>query len=94
VLDEADGFPRIADTETALVEAPEASPATRCLAKALVDFCNAADPRVAHREQWSNARAAQIPAKQRGISTPLDRRRPPKSQGTAKPRGLGEGLRL
>jgi DNA-binding transcriptional LysR family regulator len=84
VLDEEDGFPRIADTETALVVAPEASLATRRLAEALVDFCNAADPRVAHREQWSNARAAQIPAKQRGISTPLDRRRPPKSQRTAK----------
>jgi DNA-binding transcriptional LysR family regulator len=42
-----DGFPAITNTEVALVTAPEASPATRRLAQALADFCNAADPRVA-----------------------------------------------
>jgi DNA-binding transcriptional LysR family regulator len=47
VLDAADGFPPITNTEVALVTAPEASPATRRLAQALADFCSAADPRVA-----------------------------------------------
>ena len=47
MLDTADGFPPIPDTEVALVAAPEASAATRCLAEALAHFCSALDPRMA-----------------------------------------------
>ena len=41
MLDRADGFPPIPDTELALVAAPGATPATRRLADRLTDFCNA-----------------------------------------------------
>jgi DNA-binding transcriptional LysR family regulator len=47
VLGAGDGFPPIADTEVALVAAPEASAATRRLAEVLADFCSALDPRIA-----------------------------------------------
>jgi DNA-binding transcriptional LysR family regulator len=47
VLGTKDGFPPIADTQLALVAAPEASAASRRLADALADFCNAVDPRMA-----------------------------------------------
>jgi hypothetical protein len=47
MLDAADGFPPIPDTEVALVAAPEASAATRHLAEALAHFCSALDPRMA-----------------------------------------------
>jgi DNA-binding transcriptional LysR family regulator len=47
VLAPKDGFPTIANTELALVVAPDASPATRRLADVLADFCDAADPRAA-----------------------------------------------
>jgi len=46
-LDGGDGFPPIADTEVALVAAPEAGAAARRLADALVEFCNALDSRIA-----------------------------------------------
>jgi DNA-binding transcriptional LysR family regulator len=45
VLDEADGFPAITNTEIALVAAADASPATRRLADVLAEFCSSADPR-------------------------------------------------
>jgi DNA-binding transcriptional LysR family regulator len=45
VLDEADGFPSITNTEIALVAAADASPATRRLADVLAEFCSSADPR-------------------------------------------------
>jgi DNA-binding transcriptional LysR family regulator len=45
VLDEADGFPSITNTEIALVAAADASPATRRLADVLTEFCSSADPR-------------------------------------------------
>src|SRR5262245_53145436 len=47
VLEPTEGFPAITSTETALVTAPNATPATRRLAALLADFCNAADPRKA-----------------------------------------------
>jgi DNA-binding transcriptional LysR family regulator len=40
-----DGFPRITNTELALVTAPDASPATQRLAGLLADFCNGPDAR-------------------------------------------------
>lgn len=43
VLGPGDGFPPIGDTEVALLAAPAASPATRRLAEALVDFCSTLD---------------------------------------------------
>ena len=46
-LGSRDGFPRITNTELALVVAPDASPATRRLADLLADFCDSADPRAA-----------------------------------------------
>jgi len=42
-----DGFPKINNTELALVAAPDASPATQRLASLLADFCNASDVRAA-----------------------------------------------
>jgi hypothetical protein len=42
-----DGFPRISNTELALVTAPGASPATQRLAGLLADFCNTSDARAA-----------------------------------------------
>ena len=45
VLDEADGFPSITNTEIALIAAASASPATRRLADVLADFCSTIDPR-------------------------------------------------
>ena len=47
VLGEAEGFPPVPDTEVALVAAPEANPATRRLADALAEFCNAVEAREA-----------------------------------------------
>jgi DNA-binding transcriptional LysR family regulator len=47
VLGPDHGLPAITDTELALVVAADASSATRRLAAALVDFCNASDPRLA-----------------------------------------------
>jgi DNA-binding transcriptional LysR family regulator len=47
VLSAKDGFPAIANTELALIAAPDASPATRRLADLLAEFCSAADPRAA-----------------------------------------------
>jgi DNA-binding transcriptional LysR family regulator len=47
VLDEADGFPSISNTEIALVAAAAASPATRRLADVLAEFCSTIDPRKA-----------------------------------------------
>jgi DNA-binding transcriptional LysR family regulator len=50
-----DRFPRVSDTEMALVTAPDSSPATRCLAEALADFCSAAELR-AHstaKKRWN-----------------------------------------
>jgi DNA-binding transcriptional LysR family regulator len=47
VLGAGDGFPPITNTEVALVGAPEASAATRCLAEVLADFCGALDPWIA-----------------------------------------------
>jgi DNA-binding transcriptional LysR family regulator len=47
VLGPEDGFPPIDNTEVALILAPESTPAARRLADLLVDFCTAADPRVA-----------------------------------------------
>jgi DNA-binding transcriptional LysR family regulator len=44
VLGPSDGFPRIADTEVALVSAPEVSPASRGLAEALTNFCRNLEP--------------------------------------------------
>src|SRR5262249_12625183 len=40
VLKATDGFPRITNTELALVAAPDASPATRRLAEVLAGFCS------------------------------------------------------
>jgi DNA-binding transcriptional LysR family regulator len=45
VLGPGDGFPPIADTEVALVAAPDASAASRRLAKTLASFCDMLDPR-------------------------------------------------
>jgi DNA-binding transcriptional LysR family regulator len=45
VLDEADGFPSISNTEIALVATAAASPATRRLAEVLAEFCSTIDPR-------------------------------------------------
>jgi DNA-binding transcriptional LysR family regulator len=47
VLGREQGLPAITDTELALVLGADASSATRRLAAALVDFCNASDPRLA-----------------------------------------------
>jgi DNA-binding transcriptional LysR family regulator len=47
VLDAGDGFPPITDAEVALVASPEANSASRRLAEALANFCNALDPRMA-----------------------------------------------
>ena len=47
VLKASEGFPTVTNTEMALVAAPDASPATRSLADALVDFCSSIDPRKA-----------------------------------------------
>jgi DNA-binding transcriptional LysR family regulator len=47
VLGAGDGFPPIADTEAALVAAPQPSAATRRLAAALVGFCDTLDPCIA-----------------------------------------------
>jgi DNA-binding transcriptional LysR family regulator len=47
ILEPADGFPPITNTEVALVAAPDASPATHRLATLLVEFCNSGDPRAA-----------------------------------------------
>ena len=40
VLKSTDGFPRITNTELALVAAADASPATRRLAEVLAEFCS------------------------------------------------------
>jgi DNA-binding transcriptional LysR family regulator len=45
VLEPAQGFPAITNTETALVIAPDAGSATRRLGALLADFCNASDRR-------------------------------------------------
>jgi DNA-binding transcriptional LysR family regulator len=47
VIEPADGFPSITNTEIALVAAADASPATRRLAEVLADFCSTSDPRKA-----------------------------------------------
>jgi DNA-binding transcriptional LysR family regulator len=47
VIEPADGFPAITNTEIALVAAADASPATRRLAEVLADFCSTVDPRKA-----------------------------------------------
>jgi DNA-binding transcriptional LysR family regulator len=47
VIEPAEGFPSITDTEIALVAATGASPATRRLAEILTDFCSTTDPRQA-----------------------------------------------
>jgi DNA-binding transcriptional LysR family regulator len=47
VIEPAEGFPSITNTEIALVAAADASPATRRLAEVLADFCSATDPRKA-----------------------------------------------
>jgi DNA-binding transcriptional LysR family regulator len=47
VLGPKDGFPKLANTEMALIVHPDASPATRRLADLLADFCNAFDARAA-----------------------------------------------
>jgi DNA-binding transcriptional LysR family regulator len=47
VIEPADGFPSITNTEIALVAAADASPATRRLAEVLADFCSTVDPRKA-----------------------------------------------
>jgi DNA-binding transcriptional LysR family regulator len=47
VIEPAEGFPSITDTEIALVAAAGASPATRRLAEILTDFCSTTDPRKA-----------------------------------------------
>jgi DNA-binding transcriptional LysR family regulator len=47
VLDGADGFPAITNTEIALVAAPEASPTTLRLAEAITEFFSSRDPRKA-----------------------------------------------
>jgi hypothetical protein len=47
MLDTADGFPPIPDTEVALLATPQASAATRRLAEALAHFCGTLDPRMA-----------------------------------------------
>jgi DNA-binding transcriptional LysR family regulator len=47
VIEPADGFPSITNTEIALVAAADASPATRRLAEVLADFCSTIDPRKA-----------------------------------------------
>jgi DNA-binding transcriptional LysR family regulator len=47
VIEPAEGFPSITDTEIALVAAAGASPATRRLAEILTDFCSTTAPREA-----------------------------------------------
>jgi DNA-binding transcriptional LysR family regulator len=47
VIEPADGFPAITNTEVALVAAADPSPATRRLAEILADFCSTSDPRKA-----------------------------------------------
>jgi DNA-binding transcriptional LysR family regulator len=47
VIEPAEGFPSITDTEIALVAAAGASPATRRLAEILTEFCSTTDPRKA-----------------------------------------------
>ena len=47
VLEPAEGFPSITNTEVALVAAVDASPATRRLADVLAEFCATTDPRQA-----------------------------------------------
>jgi DNA-binding transcriptional LysR family regulator len=47
VIEPADGFPAITNTEVALVAAADPSPATRRLAEILADFCSTSDPRQA-----------------------------------------------
>jgi DNA-binding transcriptional LysR family regulator len=47
VIEPAEGFPSITNTEIALVAAADASPATRRLAEVLADFCSTTDPRKA-----------------------------------------------
>jgi DNA-binding transcriptional LysR family regulator len=47
IMSTADGFPPITNTEIALVQAENASPATRRLAEVLADFCSTVDPRQA-----------------------------------------------
>jgi len=42
VLGTKEGFPKLSNTELALVVRPDASPATRCLADLLAEFCKAA----------------------------------------------------
>jgi DNA-binding transcriptional LysR family regulator len=49
VLEATDRFPRIANTELALVAAAHASPATRRLAEVLVEFCSTVHPYKAAR---------------------------------------------
>ena len=57
VLKATDGFPRITNTELALVAAADASPATRRLADVLADFCSTVQSRKAVRTK-SGGRAA------------------------------------
>jgi len=47
VLKTEDGFTAVTNTELALVAAPNASPATRCLAQVLAGFCSTVDRRKA-----------------------------------------------
>jgi DNA-binding transcriptional LysR family regulator len=57
VLKAADGFPRIAKTELALVAVADASPATRRLAEVLAGFCSTVQSRKAARTK-AGGRAA------------------------------------
>jgi DNA-binding transcriptional LysR family regulator len=47
VLGPKEGFPKLTNTEMALVVRPDASPATRCLAELLAEFCKTAAARAA-----------------------------------------------
>ena len=47
VLGAKEGFPKLSNTEMALVVRPDASPATRRLADLLAEFCKAAAERTA-----------------------------------------------
>jgi DNA-binding transcriptional LysR family regulator len=56
VLKAADGFPRITNTELALVAAADASPATRRLAEVLAEFCSTAQsPKAARTKAGGRA---------------------------------------